>query len=125
MRYVSTEGHGLGSVLTGFHRHYGHGLSRSYKKSGPQNSRMEIKTSLTSSALDKTLHNADEHLITCTVVKDNLRDIIPSEHCGQVLHQAVVLQVQYVVYVAASETGILYTSVVFVPSTVSTVCVRV
>lgn len=74
--------------------------------------------------LPKNTSHAGGNLITCTVGEDKFREIIPSERRGQVLHQAIVLQVQYVVQVATSETGILYTAVVFVPSTVSNVCVK-
>lgn len=95
------------------------GLSDS---SEPQLASVEIKTSVAASSLERSLSNTTMDVKTCVVGDADFQNLIPREHCGQILQHAVVLSAEYVVYIAAGETGILYAAVVKVPTAVSEQC---
>lgn len=89
---------------------------------GPQLYFTEIESTLSSSTLDRKLHNVARTTATCKVGEDKFRDVILSEHFGQVRNQTVVLQRQYVVYIAATEPGMLHIAVLLMLSSVAKVC---
>ena len=70
-------------------------------------SSVEIKTSISRTSLDRALQCATMEIICCNVGDNTFRKYIPAEHMGQVLHQMIVLSVNYVIYVSASEAGIM------------------
>jgi transposase-like protein len=69
---------------------------------------VEIKTSVTDSSLSKNLGCLSADPVVCHVGDDSFRKHVPEIHVGQILQQMLVLGVIHVVYVAASETGIIY-----------------
>lgn len=71
-------------------------------------SSVEIETSVAQSSLDRALGRATVDIITCTVGDATFREYVPEEHTGQLLHQMLVLSVNYVIYVSAAEVGIMY-----------------
>ena len=74
---------------------------------------VEIKTNVAESSLDRLMQNATVDVLSCKVREGLFLELIPREHAGQLLHQMVVMAVKYVVYVAASESGILFTAGVY------------
>ena len=85
-------------------------------------SSVEIKTSIARSSLDRALQRATMEIVCCNVGDATFREYVPEEHVGQILHQMVVLSVNYVVYVSASEGGIMYIVVVHAPRETLNVC---
>lgn len=77
---------------------------------------VEIKTSIASSSLDVTHRHASLDVIYCRIGDHEFVRRIPLKHCGQLLQQSLVLDVDYFVYVAASETSILFICVIYIPS---------
>jgi hypothetical protein len=73
---------------------------------------VDIKTSVAGSSLDRALGRATVDVLTCTVGDATFREHVPTEHMGQILHQMLVLSVNYVIYVSAAEVGIMYILVV-------------
>lgn len=73
----------------------------------PQLASVEFKTIVASSSLDKAHRHLSPDFSYCTMGDSNFVRLIPQNHCGQLLQQSVFLQLQYVVYVAASNTGII------------------
>jgi hypothetical protein len=51
-------------------------------------------------------------VLACTVGHFRFREYVPTEHIGQIIHQILVLSVDYVIYVSAAEIGVLYILVV-------------
>ena len=86
---------------------------------------VEIKSFVASSSLDRMLASASVSVIYCEVGDDIFRKIIPDGHIGQLLMQMVVLDSHFIVYVAASETGILNTVVVTANDVVLMRCKRI
>lgn len=80
---------------------------------------------MVTSSLDKALTIISYEVVTCVIGDETFKKFIPQEHCGQVLQQAVVLCVDYVIYVLSSETDLLYICVVQVPANVRDVCLLV
>lgn len=83
---------------------------------------VEIKTSVASSSLDIALGNASQDVVYCYVGDDEFVKRIPLGHVGQLLQQALVLDVNFVVYVASSETGILFICIALIPASVRQIC---
>jgi hypothetical protein len=73
---------------------------------------IEIKTSVARSSLDRELGRATVDVLTCTVGDATFRELVPTEHMGQIIHQMLVLSVNYVIYMPAAEVGIMYILVV-------------
>lgn len=67
------------------------------------------------SSLEKTQKNASADIQTCTVGENNFVRLIPFEHFGQDVHQAVVLQDEFVLYESASEIGRTFCAVFKAP----------
>ncbi|PXF43989.1 hypothetical protein BWQ96_06222 [Gracilariopsis chorda] len=84
--------------------------------------RVEIKTNVAQSSLDRALGLATADLVTCEVGDQSFRRYIPAEHIGQILHQMLVLAVKYVIYVSCSESGIMYTVLVHCNNSVLDTC---
>ena len=83
---------------------------------------IEIKTSVSRSSLDRALQRATMDIICCTLGDAVSLEHVPEEHVGQVLHQMVVMSVNYVVYVSAAESSIMYIAVVYAPQEMLTAC---
>ncbi|PXF43106.1 hypothetical protein BWQ96_07140 [Gracilariopsis chorda] len=83
---------------------------------------VEIKTNVAQSSLDRALGLATADLVTCEVGDQSFRRYIPAEHIGQILHQMLVLAVNYVIYVSCSESGIMYTVLVHCNNSVLDTC---
>lgn len=83
---------------------------------------VEIKTSITQSSLDRALSHATAEVVRCSVGDATFRQYVPIEHMGQALHQMVVLSVNYLIYVSASEAGVMYTVVVYCSSSIINQC---
>lgn len=83
---------------------------------------VEIKTSIAKQILDLANIYANTDVIFCIVGDETFHNVIPQSHMGQVLQQFVVLSVRYVVYVSASEAGILYVTVVFSSEGILQIC---
>jgi hypothetical protein len=69
---------------------------------------VEFTSAIACTSRDRILSFPTAELLHCTVGDADFTLLIPPEHIGQILTQMVVLSVQYVIYVAASETGIAY-----------------
>ena len=74
---------------------------------------VEIKTSVAQSSLSRALNLATADVVTCCVGDAKFRRYVPDQHVGQVIHQMVVLSVNFVIYVSAAEAGTIYTCVVY------------
>ncbi len=85
---------------------------------------LEIKTKVA----ETTMHDAEQVALMDADVHSSDRPIeitvgddkwfsprVPTEHRGQILHEAAVLRVPYVLYVVATETGIVYSARIHVP----------
>ena len=83
---------------------------------------VEIKTSVSRASMDRALALATVDTVTCTVGDQGFREYIPECHMGQILHQLVVLSVNYVIYVSAGEAGIMYIVVVHCSDAVRELC---
>lgn len=79
--------------------------------SQPELATVEIKTNLAASSLDRAVSRASMDVKTCEGGDAEFRNLVPREHCGQVLQQAIVLCAQYAVYVCAGETGNFFAAV--------------
>lgn len=86
------------------------------EKYAPQLASIKIKSRIASLSLEKMLTRASVDIKTCTVGGIKFVRFIPFEHYGQVLHQGVVPQAEFVLYASAPETGITYCAVVKVPT---------
>lgn len=86
---------------------------------------VEIKTSTAQSTLDRALSRATAEVVKCSVGDAKFKQYIPTEHIGQVLHQLVVLSVNYLIYISASEAGVMYTVVVHCSSNIIDQCCNV
>lgn len=83
---------------------------------------VEIKTNIAESSLDRNMQNATVDVMKCKVGEPSFLSLILKEHAAQLLHQMVVLSVNYVVYVAATESGVLFTAVVYCPQDILDTC---
>lgn len=86
---------------------------------------VEFKSSISSTSRDRILSMATMELQRCTIGDENFIRLIPEEHIGQLLQQMVVLAVQYLLYVAASESGIAYVVLVQCTGTLLQECQQV
>lgn len=86
---------------------------------------VECKSSIGLAARDRILGHATVELLRCTVGDDTFIRLIPVEHVGQVLMQMVCVSSQYLLYVAASESGIAYIVLVYCEHDVLKQCERV
>lgn len=91
-------------------------------ENGPVFASVEIKTSVAMSSLDRAIGRATKDVVTCTVGDQIFRDNIPKEHIGQLILQMMVLKVNFVLYVAASEIGIMYLVVAHCPEEILQEC---
>lgn len=80
---------------------------------------VEIKTRVAPRTVDSALTLAAATIKRCDVVDERFRQFVPADDIGQLLHQVLVSGVQFIVYVVAAETGILYTVVLKCSQTVS------
>lgn len=69
---------------------------------------LEIKTRVAPARLGKDVTLANPDMIKHSVGDHTLVQYVQTEHRGQVLHQAIVMDFRRMMYVAAAETGILY-----------------
>lgn len=46
---------------------------------------------------------------------DTIKTVVPTDHQCQLLQQCIILGVKVAVYVCRSETGVLYTAIVYFP----------
>lgn len=90
----------------------------------PQLPSVEIKTSVASFTLEKRLIHSSVGVKVCTVEDADYFNLVPRQHCGQLLHQAAVLQVQFIVHVSASDTVGIYCAVWKVPQFFSSRCLQ-
>ena len=70
---------------------------------GEKFSCLEIKTSVADSSLHKSIVRASVDVMKCTVGDTNFLAYIPQGHIGQLLHQMLVLAVNYCINVSAVE----------------------
>lgn len=68
----------------------------------------EMKNIVASSSLGLALTKAKVDVVRCEVGDEVFRHYVPKEHVAQVLHQQLVLDIRYVIYVPASEIVFLY-----------------
>eukprot|EP00737_Agarophyton_chilense_P004797 gb/GEZJ01006395.1/.p1 GENE.gb/GEZJ01006395.1/~~gb/GEZJ01006395.1/.p1 ORF type:complete len:425 (-),score=36.09 gb/GEZJ01006395.1/:504-1778(-) len=68
---------------------------------------VEIKTSVSSSSLNRALNNASLDLACVKVGDASVLQRIPQEHIGQVLQQMLVINTNYSIYAVSSETALL------------------
>lgn len=59
---------------------------------------------MTSSTLDSNVGNATKNVVCSATGDSEFKEAISHSQCGELMYQVVVLSVQYVVYVAVSET---------------------
>lgn len=52
-------------------------------------------------------------MIYCNIGEDNFKKYIPDEHVGQIMHQMVVLDFHFSLYVRAAECFVLYKVLVY------------
>jgi hypothetical protein len=83
---------------------------------------VEIKTSVVDSSLLYLGSNATVDIIQGTVGDHECRRVISESHLGQILMHALTLECSYVIYVAASETGILYIAIAKCPGDIRSLC---
>ncbi|CAK9069693.1 Outer membrane protein MIP (Macrophage infectivity potentiator) (Peptidyl-prolyl cis-trans isomerase) (PPIase) (Rotamase) [Durusdinium trenchii] len=78
---------------------------------------VEIKTRSAENSLKRARDVAREKgdYSCCSVGDNDWWDVIPDAHRGQVIHQALVLNLEYVLYVEASITKLLYCALIRVP----------
>lgn len=69
---------------------------------------VEIKTRVSARTLGQSMEFTSADPVSCEVGDTRFRQLVPTEHTSQLLHQATVLKLSYVLYVCASETEILY-----------------
>lgn len=86
---------------------------------------VEIKTKVASTTLGEVMILATPDLVYCELGDDDFRKYVPKAHMGQVLHQAVVLKLQFILYVNAAETGLLYCVLIRCPMYVIERCEHV
>jgi hypothetical protein len=71
-------------------------------------SSVEINTSVAASSLERSVQLATIDVKVCRVGDESFRRLVPEKHVGQLLHQIMVLKINHVLYVSASETGITF-----------------
>lgn len=76
---------------------------------------MKIKTSVVATSYDRALHNTSEDVFSVKVGDEKFVSTVAHEHSGQILQHALVLAVDYIVYVSASEINIFFICVIAVP----------
>jgi hypothetical protein len=69
---------------------------------------VEIKTSISRTAIDSQLAGMVCDVISCAVGDTAFKKFVPEGHIGQLLHQMLVLRLNHVLYLSATETGIMY-----------------
>eukprot|EP00515_Schizochytrium_aggregatum_P005539 CAMPEP_0202046726 /NCGR_PEP_ID=MMETSP0963-20130614/1476_1 /ASSEMBLY_ACC=CAM_ASM_000494 /TAXON_ID=4773 /ORGANISM="Schizochytrium aggregatum, Strain ATCC28209" /LENGTH=1146 /DNA_ID=CAMNT_0048611395 /DNA_START=175 /DNA_END=3614 /DNA_ORIENTATION=+ len=82
---------------------------------------VEIKTRVANqhlSAAEEKIVRSQSKYIMVSVNDDFWWALVKTEHRGQVIHQAMVLQLDYVLYCVAKPSGLLYVCLVHVPSDV-------
>lgn len=82
---------------------------------------IEFKTRVSAARLGESVAFSSA-LIRCEVGDDIFRKYVPKKHIAQVMHQIVVLGLRFAVYVAAAETGILYTVLIRSSETKRSTC---
>jgi YqaJ-like viral recombinase domain len=83
---------------------------------------VEIKTSVAASSLERSIELASVDVKVCRVGDSSFRSFVPEAHIGQILHQMLVLHVSHVVYVAASETGVMFIIIAYCDISTLSLC---
>lgn len=68
---------------------------------------LKIKTKVADSRLGRTARLSTPDLNTCEVGDENFKKYVPREYVGQITLQAIFLKVEFCMYLAARETGLL------------------
>lgn len=74
---------------------------------------VEIKTSVAASSLSRAIGNASMELICCKVGNETFVRRIPKTYMEQLIQQMFDLNVNYVLYVCCSESGILSCTLIY------------
>jgi hypothetical protein len=69
---------------------------------------VEIKPSICRTTIDSQLARMVCDVISCAVGDTAFKTFVPEGHTGQLLHQMLVLRLNHVLYVSATQTGIMY-----------------
>jgi hypothetical protein len=83
---------------------------------------VEIKTSVAASSFERSVQLASIDVKICRVGDESFRRMVPEEHVGQLQHQMLVLKINHVMYVSASETGIAFIVLAYCNSRVLRIC---
>lgn len=73
---------------------------------------VEIKTSVAQSSVDRSLTKSSQKALNGVIGHTKFAQMDLKQHAGQLVQQATVENVDYVVYVSASENTIIYIIVV-------------
>lgn len=93
-----------------------------YSSTEPPLASIEIKTTVAASILYISISHSSGEIENCVVGDSLFVQTIPKVHSGQLLQQALVLGIDFVIYVSASETSIIFICVIYIPTELRSQC---